>query len=77
MGDWIETKRSTTVIAEKFTDDKGNWIDEGFRVELIFTKKDSMPRALGKKEVRNVFDLTFDEAWEIITKSRGLWEKFL
>lgn len=77
MGDWIETKESTTVIAEKITDAEGNWMDEGFHVALTVTKKDSMPRALGKKEVRNLFDLTFDEAWEIITKSRGLWEQFL
>lgn len=77
MGDWIETKKSTTVIAEKFTDDKGSWIDEGFHIELTFQMKDKMPKPLAKKEVRNLFDLTTDDIWEIITKSRGLWAQLL
>jgi len=77
MGDWIETKKSTTVIAEKFTDDKGSWIDEGFHIELTFQMKDKMPKPLAKKAVRNLFDLTTDDIWEIITKSRGLWAQLL
>lgn len=76
-GKWIENKKSTTVIAEQFTDREGNLIDEGFHVELTVAVKDTMPKPLGKKEVRNLFDLTTDEIWEIITKSRGLWELLL
>ena len=77
VGAWIETQKSTTVTAEKFTDENGKWIDEGFSVELTFTIKDSMPGALKKSEIRNVFDLTLDDVWEIITKSRGLFKIFI
>ena len=76
-GEWIEAEKSTKIVAQWFTDDRGSLIDEGFSVELTVTVKDSMPKALKKSEVRNVFDLTFDEVWKIITKSRGLWEFLL
>ena len=76
-GDWIETKKSTAVTVERFTDARGNWIDEGFCVKMTFSIKASMPKALGKNEVRNIFDLTLDEALEFITKSRSLWRFFL
>lgn len=75
-GDWIETKKSTTVIAEKFTDAEGRLIDEGFHIELTFQMKDKMPKPLAKKEIRNIFDLTLDDVWEIITKSSDLLEFF-
>lgn len=76
-GSWVETQKSTTVTLERFTDVRGNFIDEGFCVEMTFTVKDSMPKALNKKEVRNLFDLTLDDVWEIITKSKGLLEFFM
>ena len=46
-------------------------------IELTFQMKDKMPKPLAKKEVRNIFDLTTDDIWEIITKSRGLWAQLL
>ena len=76
-GVWRESKERTTVTVERFTDPEGSLIDEGFSLELTVTPKDTMPKPLGKKEIRNIFDLTLDDVWEIITKSSDLLEFLL
>ena len=75
-GSWVETKRSTTVTLERFLDTEGNWIDEGFEIRLTVDQKDSMPKALPKREVKNIFDLTVDDLKEIIVNSKDILKFF-
>ena len=75
-GSRIETKGCVEIVLERFRDTEGNWIDEGFEIRLTVDQKDSMPKALPKREVKNIFDLTVDDLKEIIANSKDILKFF-